>query len=271
MDHELTAETGAGADSLGQILYKMEPKMEWDNTGARVCILASLTYYFVIWNLQCRIWASFAQIEAAKGDKLDSTRYEEFITTFRMRTRKMKNELSSRSSRVRQLYADQKKARMEQVKWFEPYKESSPAFVENNNITTTCKFTDEYTGKEYRTVAPMSWWAHYSSDEQIATTKAEKEKEYNQYKADLEDFATRAISGDLKVIDQWADIVREAELLLLPPAPKVPATVDVSTAAFQSKAFAKTISALSTNRERQGAPVPQRCALGLIRLRSRHK
>ena len=82
----------------------MEDFLEWNNTDVRVCILASLTYYFVVWNLQCRIWASLIRIEALKGDKLDRSRYETFVSTFRIRVTKMRNELNARTLRLKQLY-----------------------------------------------------------------------------------------------------------------------------------------------------------------------
>ncbi|KAF2116286.1 hypothetical protein BDV96DRAFT_47575 [Lophiotrema nucula] len=225
IDKELTDETGAAEGSLGKALFNMENLLEWDNTDVRICILASLTYYFVVWNLQCRIWASFVRMESSKGEKLDPLRYETFVTTFRMRVKDMKNELNTRTNRVKELYGNLKENRINSAIWTGVEKFSSP-FSESNTITTYVKYLDKYAEKEYSVTVPIPWWSHFSTDEDTKKAENDQKAAYDKYVSDLTGFATRAIANDLKVVDQWADIVHEAELLLIPPAPKVPPTVD---------------------------------------------
>ncbi|KAH7146527.1 hypothetical protein EDB81DRAFT_883933 [Dactylonectria macrodidyma] len=149
--------------------------------NSHICTLASLTYLFVLWNFQCRIYASFCRIEAGKGDKFNPETYESHATSFRTRVQKMKNELNKRTEGLKQLYANLKLDRINQA-----------TYVGENNK---------------------------------AIVRKRKEEEFQMYKNELTGHATRAIANDLAVVDQWADIVREAELLLRPAAPRVPPTV----------------------------------------------
>jgi hypothetical protein len=207
----------------------MEDLLEWDDTNVRVCILASLTYYFVVWNLQCRIWASFVRTEASKGERMDLARYETFVTTFRMRVRKMKEELNARSYRVKDLYDNMRNKRISNLEWKGKVKEYTPAHMDNNNVNTYFIYKDSYTNKEYSEYVKPYWYWSTPTDWQVSETQRVAENNYNNYKSGLTDFANRAIANDLAVVNHWAGIVHEAEVLLVPPAPKVPPVVDVSS------------------------------------------
>ncbi|KAH8126918.1 hypothetical protein ACSS6W_006084 [Trichoderma asperelloides] len=235
IDTQLMFETNVQGDSLGNSLIDMERYLVWDNTKVRVAILASLTYYFVVWNLQCRIYATLSKIEAAKGEGFNREKYESYVTTFNIRVTMMKNELSARTSSLKNHYEAMKAARLAAVTGVEEKTENPPAFLENNRVTVHIKFTDKYAGNEYSTLVPREWYEDSPSQEAIVRTKKEKAAELVKFKAELEDFTTRSIASDLAVVDQWVEIVKEAELLLRPAAPKVPPKVERYQATEKSR------------------------------------
>ncbi|KAF2003197.1 hypothetical protein P154DRAFT_99480 [Amniculicola lignicola CBS 123094] len=238
VDTQLTAETGVTANSLAESLFEMEDLLEWDNVDVRVTVLAALTYLFVVWNLQCRLWASLVRIEADKKEKMDQNIYDTNVTTFRIRVREMKNELNARTSKIRSLYAMMKTKRTEAVSWIGPVQYNAPAFSTSNTVTTYIEWKDNYTGKEPHLAAEIHWWSQSSTDSQIEDATKQAKSDYDNYRSGLEDFANRAIANDLAVVDQWAGIVAEAEKLLQPPAPKVPPTVDHYQATDKAKVHA---------------------------------
>ncbi|RSL91186.1 hypothetical protein CEP51_000349 [Fusarium floridanum] len=225
IDRQLVIETSTEGDSLANTLFQMEDLLEWDNTDVRVCVLASLTYLFMLWNLQCRIYASLCVIEAKKdADKFNSEHYETFVTTFRIRVQKMRNELNARTIKLRGIYDKMKQDRINQAHWIGVERFPGNAGIIDNSWTQV-RYEDKYNGTQYvEKVDPG--WLHLSLDSNTETMRVEKENEFNTYRTDLEDFATRSIANDLVVVDMWADIVKEAEQLLRPHAPRVPPTVN---------------------------------------------
>lgn len=226
IDEQLLFETGVEGDSLANTLFQMEDLIEWDNTNVRVCVLASLTYLFMIWNLQCRIYASLCVIEAKKDtSKFNIEHYETFVTTFRIRVQKMKNELNTRTTKLKGIYEKMKKNRIDQAHWVGVEKIPGNAGIIDNSWTQV-RYEDKYNGTQYNEKV-YGGFLNINLDSNTETMREKKEKEFNTYKTDLEDFATRSIANDLLVVDMWADIVKEAEKLLRPYAPKVPPSINV--------------------------------------------
>ncbi|KAJ4319070.1 hypothetical protein N0V84_006523 [Fusarium piperis] len=234
IDGQLLFETGAEGDSLANTLFQMEDLLEWDNTDVRVCVLASLTYLFMIWNLQCRIYASLCVIEANKDvNKFNSEHYETFVTTFRIRVQKMKNELNTRTVKLKGIYDKMKQDRIDQANWIGVERiPGNAGFIYNG--WTQVRYEDKYNGTQYVEKVDGGW-LNLNLNSNTETMRVDKEKEFNAYKADLTGFATRSIANDLLVVDMWADIVKEAELLLRPHAPKVPPAVNSYQATEKSK------------------------------------
>ncbi|KAE9391805.1 hypothetical protein BT96DRAFT_1059512 [Gymnopus androsaceus JB14] len=236
IDGQLTVETSPETGSLSYSISHMEDLMTWDDTEVRISILASLTYLFVVFNLQCRIYASLARIEVNKGDKMKLECYETYVTTFRIRVQQMKNELETRTTRLKQLYEEKKNGRIAAVSTeVSVEKHNAPASMENNNVTVYVKYADRYAEKEYSAEVPIGFFAHAPSSEDIQKKSEEMTAELQTFKKELTDYATRAIANDLVVVNQWAEIVNEAELLLRPPAPKVPPNVNHYQATEKSK------------------------------------
>ncbi|KAH7232395.1 uncharacterized protein BKA55DRAFT_544726 [Fusarium redolens] len=126
----------------------------------------------------------------------------------------MKNELNTRAIKLKGIYDKMKKDCIDEAYWV--------------------RYEDKYNGTQY-VEKVYGGFMDLALDSNTETTRVEKEKEFNTHKTDLEDSATRSIANGLLVVDMWTDIVKEAEQLLRPYAPKVPPTVNSYQAIEKSK------------------------------------
>jgi hypothetical protein len=152
--------------------------------------------------------------------------YETFVTTFRIRVQKMKNELNTRAIKLKEIYDKMKKDCIDEAYWVGVENIPGNAGIIYNGWTQV-RYEDKYNGTQY-VEKVYGGFMDLGLDSNTETTRVEKEKEFNTHKTDLEDSATRSIANGLLVVDMWTDIVKEAEQLLRPYAPKVPPTINVS-------------------------------------------